>query len=213
VKDLFENQLRLEGIEHKDDNKGSRFYGLRFRTYSDVAEPLLITKHPPPVTDVTCTVTDETRTSDGCDVCDGFLLSLYGHLPTPCASGAPPRGVGVPIESLCNNSSVTSHPSLVRTLDVTDMSHPSLVLENGVAPTPAPVAEPPSEGCPVGDCPRCGADQVSLVQRHGQPACVGCSLHADDELAACALRCLRTGRLLLTSDCRSRAKRRCRQRK
>ena len=25
-------------------------------------------------------------------------------------------------------------------------------------------------------CPRCGADQVTLVQRQGQPACVGCSL-------------------------------------
>jgi hypothetical protein len=92
LKDLFENQLRLEGVEHKDDNKGSRFYGIRFRTYSDMAEPLLITKHPPPVTDVTGTVTDETRASDGCDACDGFLLSLYGYLPTPCVSGAPPRG-------------------------------------------------------------------------------------------------------------------------
>ena len=32
LKDLFENQLRLEGVEHRDDNKGSRFSGLRFRT-------------------------------------------------------------------------------------------------------------------------------------------------------------------------------------
>ena len=83
LKDLFENQLRLEGVEHRDDNKGSRFYGIRFRTYSDAGEPLLITKHPPPVTDVTPPVTAETRTSDGCDACDRFLQSLYGHLPTP----------------------------------------------------------------------------------------------------------------------------------
>src|SRR5262249_10189527 len=32
-------------------------------------------------------------------------------------------------------------------------------------------------------CPRCGADQGTLVQRHGQPACVGCSLLSDDALA------------------------------
>jgi hypothetical protein len=152
LKDLFENQLRLEGVEHKDDNKGSRFYGIRFRTYSDMAEPLLITKHPPPVTDVTGTVTDETRASDVCDACDGFLLSLYGYLPTPCVSGAPPRGVGVSIEELCNNPSLTSHPSLLRTLDVTKTSHPSSMRENGSIPQPSLATEPLSEGCPaVGD--------------------------------------------------------------
>ena len=77
LKDLFENQLRLEGVEHRDDNKGSRFCGIRFRAPSDADKPLLITKHPPPVTDVTPPVTAETRTSDGCDTCDGvFTLSL-----------------------------------------------------------------------------------------------------------------------------------------
>ena len=34
-----------------------------------------------------------------------------------------------------------------------------------------------------GECPRCGADHVTLVQRHGQPACVACSLLSDAELA------------------------------
>src|SRR5262249_41643614 len=34
-----------------------------------------------------------------------------------------------------------------------------------------------------GECLRCGAEHVSLVQRHGRPACVGCSLLSDDELA------------------------------
>src|SRR5262245_35803721 len=130
-KGLFGETLRLEGVEHRDDNKGSRFYGIRFRTHSEADKPLLITKDPPPVTLVTPRVTAETRASDGCDACDVFLHSLYRYLPTPLA---PPRGVGVSIEDLCNNSSVTSHPSLVRTLDVTDMSNPSLVLENGVAP-------------------------------------------------------------------------------
>jgi Protein of unknown function (DUF3987) len=53
------------------------------------------------------------------------------------------------------------------------------------APDAAPLAGPPP---PVtnrghGDCPRCGADHVSLVQRHGQPACVACSLLSDDAVA------------------------------
>ena len=184
LKDLFDHQLRLEGVEHRDDNKGSRFCGIRFRAHSDADEPLLITKHPPPVTDVACTVTDETRASDGCDACDGFLHRLYRYPPTPCTPIDLPRVVGVPIDDLSENPSLMSHPSLVRTLDVTDTSHRSLVRKNGVAPMQSPVTEPLSEECPVvGDCPRCGADQVSLVQRHGQPACVACSLLSDDELA------------------------------
>ncbi len=53
-----------------------------------------------------------------------------------------------------------------------------------VPPRQSPATEPLSERCPVvGDCPRCGADQVTLVQRHGQPACGACSLLSDDELA------------------------------
>ncbi len=81
LKDLFENQLRLDGVEHRDDNKGSRFCGLRFAPRSDKDEPLLITKHPPPVTDGTPPVTAETRASDGCDACDACLRSLYRYLP------------------------------------------------------------------------------------------------------------------------------------
>jgi hypothetical protein len=34
-----------------------------------------------------------------------------------------------------------------------------------------------------GVCPRCGAEDMTLVQRQGQPACVACSLLSDDELA------------------------------
>ncbi len=101
LKDLFENQLRLEGVEHTDDMYGSRFHGIRFRRASDADEPLLITKQPPPMTDMTAAMTDETRTHDGYDACDGFLHSLYRHLPTPCASSDPPRGVGVSIEEHC----------------------------------------------------------------------------------------------------------------
>jgi hypothetical protein len=146
LKDLFENQLRLEGVEHRDDNKGSRFFGLRFRAPSDADKPLLITKHPPPVMDVTCMVTAETRTSDGCDACDGFLLSLYGHLPTPCVPLSLQRGGGVSIEENSKNPSNPSHPSLMRTLDVTDVSQLASVRQNGIAPVRSPVTEPLPEG-------------------------------------------------------------------
>ena len=40
LKDLFENQLRLAGVEHTNDRYGSRFHGL-LRTHSDADEPLL----------------------------------------------------------------------------------------------------------------------------------------------------------------------------
>ena len=32
LRDLFENQLRLDGVVHTDDMYGSRFHGLRLRT-------------------------------------------------------------------------------------------------------------------------------------------------------------------------------------
>src|SRR4029077_19120336 len=134
-----------------------RFYGICVRAANDEITPLLITKHPPPVRDGIHTVRDESRASDGCEACEEFLQSLYGHLPTPCAPVDIPRGCGVLIEDLSENPSNTSHPSLVQTLDLTDTSHPSLARKNGVAPMQSPVTEPPSEGCPVvGDCPRCG---------------------------------------------------------
>ena len=34
-----------------------------------------------------------------------------------------------------------------------------------------------------GQCPRCGADHMTLVQRQGKTACVGCSTLSDMELA------------------------------
>jgi hypothetical protein len=184
VKDLFENQLRLAGVEHTDDMYGSRFHGIRFRRASDADEPLLITKKPPSMTDMTGSMTDEARANDGYDACDAFLHSLYRHLPTPCAPVDPPKGVGVSRGEDANNPSYLSYLSSVRSSDVIAMSYPSSVRENGVATMLSPVTEPLSEECPVvGDCPRCGADRVSLVRRHGQPACVACSLLSDGELA------------------------------
>jgi phage/plasmid-associated DNA primase len=184
LKDLFENQLRLEGVEHTDDMHGSRFHGIRFRRASDTDEPLLITKNPPPMTDMTGSMTAETRANDGYDACDAFLHSLYRHLPTPCTSVGPSREGRCSIDDNAHNPSYLSYPSSVRSADVIGTSYPSSVRENDAATTPAPVTEPLSEGCPVvGECPRCGADRVSLVQRQGQPACLGCSLLSDDELA------------------------------
>jgi hypothetical protein len=148
LKDLFENQLRLEGVTHTDDNKGSRFHGLRLRLASDTKKPLLITQDPPPVTHGTLPVTAETRTSDGWDACDGCLHFLYRHLPTLLS----PRGVGVSIGDFFNNPSHPSHPSLLRSLDVPDPSHPSSVRGNGSMPSPSPAPEPRSERWPaVGD--------------------------------------------------------------
>jgi putative DNA primase/helicase len=46
LRDLFDNQLRLDGVEHRDDNKGSRFCGIRLRTDQDADQPCLITHHP-----------------------------------------------------------------------------------------------------------------------------------------------------------------------
>jgi hypothetical protein len=119
LRDLFENQLRLDGVEHRDDNKGSRFCGIRLRTDQDADQPCLITHHPPPVTDGTPPVTAESRVSDGCDTCDGFVQGLAGDLAALDPSGSLLQGQGLPISEVCNNPSYTSHPSLVRGADVT----------------------------------------------------------------------------------------------
>ena len=119
LRDLFENQLRLDGVEHRDDNKGSRFCGIRLRTDQDADQPCLITHHPPPVTDGTPPVTADSRVSDGCDTCDGFVQGLSRHLPPLDPSGDPLQGKGIPLSEVCNHPSNTSHPSLVRGSGVT----------------------------------------------------------------------------------------------
>ena len=119
LRDLFENQLRLDGVEHRDDNKGSRFCGIRLRTDQDADQPCLITHHPPPVTDGTPPVTDQSRASDGCDACNGFVQPLSRPLPPLCPSVASLQGVGIPLSEVCNHPSNPSHPSLVRGSGVT----------------------------------------------------------------------------------------------
>ena len=111
LRDLFENQLRLDGVVHTDDMYGSRFHGIRLRTASDAEEPLLITGTPPPMTDMTPAMTADTRAHDGCDACDGFVQSLSGPLPPPCPSGDPSQGVGVPLGEHSINPSYLSYPS------------------------------------------------------------------------------------------------------
>jgi hypothetical protein len=146
---------QLEGVEHRDDNKGSRFCGIRFRLPSDADKPCLITTHAPPVTDGTDTVTAETRTSDGCDACDACLHGLLRHLPTPATSVPIIQGGGVSIEECCNDPSNTSHPSLARGSGVTALS----------PPVTAPLAE---EALAVGDGVwLCSPDRV---QQHATPS-------------------------------------------
>ena len=119
LRDLFENQLRLDGVEHRDDNKGSRFCGIRLRTDQDADQPCLITHHPPPVTDGTPPVTADSRVSDGCDTCDGFVQDLSRSLLSLDPSAIPSRGRVSLSAKVCNHPSNTSHPSLVRGSGVT----------------------------------------------------------------------------------------------
>ena len=119
VCDLFENQLRLDGVEHRDGNKGSQFCGMRLRTDQDADQPCLITHHPPPVTDGTPPVTAETDVSDGCDTCDGFVQGVHAHPSPVCASGDPIQGAAIPVSERVNHSSNTSYPSLSRGASVT----------------------------------------------------------------------------------------------
>jgi phage/plasmid-associated DNA primase len=118
LRDLFENQLRLDGVMHTDDMYGSRFYGLSLRTASDAEEPCLITGSPPPMTDKTPAMTADTRAHDGCDGCDRFVHGLSSPLSPPCPSGDPLQGGGCPIGEHAANPSYLSYPSSVRGLDV-----------------------------------------------------------------------------------------------
>ena len=48
LRDLFENQLRLDGVEHRDDNKARGFAASACAPTSDAEEPCLITHIPHP---------------------------------------------------------------------------------------------------------------------------------------------------------------------
>jgi putative DNA primase/helicase len=98
LRDLFENQLRLDGVVHTDDMYGSRFHGLRLRTASIADEPCLITGAPPPMTAMTPAMTAETHVYDGCDACDGFVQGLSRPLPPTCSSGDPSQAEGDSLE-------------------------------------------------------------------------------------------------------------------
>jgi phage/plasmid-associated DNA primase len=127
LKDLLENQLRLAEVEHRDDNQGSRFFGIRLRASSDKDKPLLVTTNTAPVTDEAGQVTGEPRTSDECDGCDGFLQRLSLNLlhPSETPTGELQRGVGVSRErGECENPSNTSLPSLARRNGLPEVSLP-----------------------------------------------------------------------------------------
>ncbi|HEY5867206.1 MAG TPA: hypothetical protein VI542_16920 [Candidatus Tectomicrobia bacterium] len=118
LRDLFENQLHLDGVVHTDDMYGSRFNGLRLRIASDAEVPLLVTGAPPSMTGMTPAMTAETRAHEGCDVCDGFFQSLSRALPPPCPSGDPSHGVGLPLGEHSTHPSYLSYPSSMRCSDV-----------------------------------------------------------------------------------------------
>ena len=120
--DLFQNQLRLSGVGHLLDNQGSRFYGIRLRAYSDADKPLFITSNSAPVMDGKDTVRVETRASDGCEGCEGYLrnLRIGPHPPFACngsqgdSSTQKEGGWGVYREVEIENGIYPSHPSLAR---------------------------------------------------------------------------------------------------
>jgi hypothetical protein len=153
--DLFENQLRLDGVEHRDGNKGSQFCGIRIRTDDDADQPCLITHHPPLVTDGTPPVTAETYVSDGCDTCDGFVQGLSGYFPPLASFGSSLQGEDISLTKVCNNLSNPSHPSLVRGSGVT-------------VPVPCVTEAMAEEAMVVGD----GVELIVTdgVQQHGLPS-------------------------------------------
>ncbi|HEY5869311.1 MAG TPA: hypothetical protein VI542_27740 [Candidatus Tectomicrobia bacterium] len=119
LRDLFENQLRLDGVVHTDDMYGSRFHGIRLRNASGAEEPLLITGAPPPMTDRTPAMTADSRVHDGCDACDGFVQELSNPLAPPCPSGDTSQGIGVSLREYAIHPSYLSYPSSMRGSGVT----------------------------------------------------------------------------------------------
>ena len=96
-------------------------------------------------------MTDETRSSDGCDACDGFLHKLALEIPTPseiAVTESAARGVGVYI-----GGSYSENPA--------NASHPSLERRNGIPDPSPPVTEPPPAQTPA------GGDLVWLLSADG----------------------------------------------
>jgi putative DNA primase/helicase len=142
LRDLFENQLRLDGVTHTDDMYGSRFHGLRLRAVSDAEAPCLITGSPPPMTLMTPVMTADTRAHDGCDACDGFIQTLSLPLSPPCPVGDDSQGGEISLGEHATHPSYLSYPSSVPSCDVIPPSYPSLAPPNGDAVPPPPALLP-----------------------------------------------------------------------
>ena len=147
LRDLFDNQLRLNGVVHTDDMYGSRFHGLRLRTANDAEAPFLITGSSPPMTALTPAMTANPHTHDGCDACDGFLQRLASPLPSPCPSDDPSQGGGGSLGEDAIHPSYLSYPSSAQRFDVMVQSYPSLAQPNGGAVPPGTVLPPPCAVC------------------------------------------------------------------
>jgi hypothetical protein len=164
LRDLFDNQLRLDGVVHTDDMYGSRFHGLRLRTASDAEVPFLITGALPLMTPMTPAMTAEPPAHDGCDACDRFVQTLLRPPSAPGPSGEPLQGEGVPPGEEATNLSYLSYPSSVPRSDVMAPSDPSLAQANGSAIPPRPVRSPP--------CAVCGG--IERWDQEGVWRCVTC---------------------------------------
>jgi putative DNA primase/helicase len=147
LRDLFENQLRLDGVTHTDDMYGSRFHGLRLRAVSDAEAPCLITGSPPPMTLMTPVMTADTRAHDGCDACDGFIQTLSLPLSPPCPVGDDSQGGEISLGEHATHPSYLSYPSSVPSCDVMPPSYPSLAPPNGDAVPPPPAWTPSCAVC------------------------------------------------------------------
>jgi phage/plasmid-associated DNA primase len=152
LRDLLEHQLRLDGVEHRDDNQGSRFTGLRFRTKTDVKR-LVAVPQPAPVTVGTVPVTVHPLQSDSCDGCTDILSRIYEEKQRLVSTGQAP--IFSPIGGFANKLSQLSHPPPATESDGEQPSQPSLkpsaqmpVSHNGVnaALTVGSWIEPVSQG-------------------------------------------------------------------
>ncbi|MGE3542203.1 MAG: DUF5906 domain-containing protein [Candidatus Tectimicrobiota bacterium] len=147
LRDLFENQLRLDGVVHTDDMYGSRFHSLRLRTASDANVPFLITGAPPPMTPLTPAMVAEPPAHDGCDVCDGFVQGLSSPLLSHGPTDVTAQEGQVALGEHAINPAYLSYPSSVPSSDVMAPSYPSLVQLNGAAVPPQTVLPPPCAVC------------------------------------------------------------------
>jgi phage/plasmid-associated DNA primase len=177
LEDLVVNQLGFP-VEYHNDNTGSHFRGVRLRPATSQAQLLFYTTDMASVLDGTDSVTDETRTSDGCDGCDAFLKNL--SIPA-----TPPPSVDTAYEDTAEKKSERDKGGWGGPIGRSEIpkirqnpSHPSLARVSGVPDPSSSVTSPaPQDPPPVpykgGPCPRPGCDGTVLMREPWR----GCQLY------------------------------------